>query len=82
MAVDLQYLKEALEAILVHVLPFSSVETQKEYIKSLQLSLKNNKLILTASVAFSKKPFASIFATNEIYKSETSHKQTPLVQTT
>lgn len=35
-----------------------------------------------ASVAFSEKPFASIFATNEVNRSETSHKQTPLVQTT
>lgn len=50
--------------------------------KSLQLSLKDNKLTLMASAAFSEKPFASIFATNEIYKSEMPHKQTPLVQTT
>lgn len=35
-----------------------------------------------ASAAFLEKPFASIFAANETYKSETSHKQTPLVQTT
>lgn len=35
-----------------------------------------------AAVAFSGKPFDSIFAVNETYKSETSQQQTPLVQTT
>lgn len=47
--------------------------------KFLQLCLKDNKLILMASVTFSEKPCASIFATNETLKCETSHKQTPLV---
>lgn len=49
--------------------------------KFLQLCLKD-KLILVATVAFSEKPFATKFATNETYKSETSDKQTSLVQRT
>lgn len=50
--------------------------------KSLQLCLKDNQLILTVSAAFSEKPFISTFATKELTKEKHGLKATLLVQTT